>query len=103
MSSEERNSILNSFRSGHARILLATVLLVRGIDIQQVSLVLNYDIPTKRENYIHRIGRCGRFGRKGVAINFVASNCDDQWKMKQIMQFYKTEITEMPEKLEDFL
>ena len=54
-------------------MLITTDLLARGIDVQQVSLVINYDLPTNRENYIHRIGRGGRFGRKGVAINFVTT------------------------------
>lgn len=101
MNSEERKDILASFRSGNARILLATDLLARGIDVQQVSLVVNYDIPTKRENYIHRIGRCGRFGRKGVAINFVTK--EDYRKIQDIEEFYKTEMVEMPEKFEEFL
>ena len=62
---------MREFRSGSSRVLITTDLLARGIDVQQVSLVINYDLPTNRENYIHRIGRGGRFGRKGVAINFV--------------------------------
>ena len=57
--------------SGSSRVLITTDLLARGIDVQQVSLVINYDLPTNRENYIHRIGRSGRFGRKGVSINFI--------------------------------
>jgi translation initiation factor 4A len=69
-------------------------LLARGIDVQQVSLVINYDLPTNRENYIHRIGRGGRFGRKGVAINFVTE--EDQRTLKDIEEFYNTQIVEMP-------
>ena len=64
---------MKEFRSGSSRVLITTDLLARGIDVQQVSLVINYDLPTNRENYIHRIGRGGRFGRKGVAINFVTT------------------------------
>ena len=59
------------FRSGGSRVLIATDVWGRGIDVQQVSLVINYDLPFNRELYIHRIGRSGRFGRKGVSINFV--------------------------------
>ena len=59
------------FRSGASRVLIATDVWGRGIDVQQVSLVICYDLPNNRELYIHRIGRSGRFGRKGVAINFV--------------------------------
>ncbi|KAK9670782.1 translation initiation factor eIF4A, partial [Basidiobolus ranarum] len=69
MEQEQREVIMKEFRSGSSRVLITTDLLARGIDVQQVSLVINYDIPSNRENYIHRIGRGGRFGRKGVAIN----------------------------------
>jgi translation initiation factor 4A len=65
---------MKEFRTGSTRVLITTDLLARGIDVQQVSLVINYDLPTNRENYIHRIGRGGRFGRKGVAINFVTNH-----------------------------
>jgi superfamily II DNA/RNA helicase len=68
--------------------------LCAGIDVAQVSLVINYDLPTNRENYIHRIGRSGRFGRKGVAINFVKS--DDVNVLRDIEQYYATQIDEMP-------
>ncbi|GAB5361390.1 hypothetical protein AAMO2058_000709400 [Amorphochlora amoebiformis] len=73
MGSKERATIMKEFRSGSSRVLITTDLLARGIDVQQVSLVINYDLPGDRENYIHRIGRSGRFGRKGVAINFVTN------------------------------
>jgi len=66
---------------------------------QQVSLVINYDLPTNRENYIHRIGRGGRFGRKGVAINFVTD--EDQRTLKDIEEFYNTQIVEMPSNVAD--
>ena len=75
-------------------ILITTDLLARGIDVQQVSLVINYDLPTNRENYIHRIGRSGRFGRKGVAINFITAG--DVRYLRDIEQFYHTQIDEMP-------
>ncbi|ELU44176.1 ATP-dependent RNA helicase eIF4A [Rhizoctonia solani AG-1 IA] len=68
-----REGIMKDFRGGTSRVLITTDLLARGIDVQQVSLVINYDLPANRENYIHRIGRGGRFGRKGVAINFVTT------------------------------
>ncbi len=76
------------------RVLITTDVLARGIDVQQVSLVINYDLPTNRENYIHRIGRSGRFGRKGVAINFVKT--EDVSILRDIEQFYSTQIDEMP-------
>lgn len=90
----ERDTIMNEFRSGSSRILISTDLLARGIDVQQVSLVINYDLPANKENYIHRIGRGGRFGRKGVAINFVTSQ--DVGMMREIEKFYSTQIDEMP-------
>jgi ATP-dependent RNA helicase len=62
--------------------------------VQQVSLVINYDLPANRENYIHRIGRSGRFGRKGVAINF--SKAEDVAILRDIEQYYSTQIDEMP-------
>ncbi|QSL64127.1 hypothetical protein MERGE_000282 [Pneumocystis wakefieldiae] len=89
------------FRSGSSRILIATDLLARGIDVQQISLVINYDLPSNRENYIHRIGRGGRFGRKGVAINFVTS--EDVRMMRDIEQFYSTQIEEMPMNVADLI
>ena len=90
----ERDTIMNEFRSGSSRILISTDLLARGIDVQQVSLVINYDLPANKENYIHRIGRGGRFGRKGVAINFVTKL--DVGMMREIEKFYSTQIDEMP-------
>ena len=71
MDQRERAMIMQEFRSGSSRVLITTDLLARGIDVQQVSLVINFDLPTNRENYIHRIGRSGRFGRKGASINFI--------------------------------
>jgi len=94
MEMRDRQLIMKEFRSGSSRVLITTDLLARGIDVQQVSLVINYDLPTNRENYIHRIGRSGRFGRKGVAINFVTQ--EDVRSLREIEQFYNTQIEEMP-------
>eukprot|EP00049_Salpingoeca_infusionum_P017058 m.351639 g.351639 ORF g.351639 m.351639 type:complete len:401 (-) comp16299_c0_seq1:1752-2954(-) len=94
MDQSERDQIMKEFRSGSSRVLISTDLLARGIDVQQVSLVINYDIPSNRENYLHRIGRSGRFGRKGVAINFV--NQEDRALLDEIEKFYQTQIEEMP-------
>jgi translation initiation factor 4A len=101
MDQRERDVIMREFRSGSSRVLITTDLLARGIDVQQVSLVINYDLPTNRENYIHRIGRSGRFGRKGVAINFITPG--DIRYMKDIEQFYNTQIEEMPANVADLL
>jgi len=94
MTQQEREVIMKEFRSGSSRVLITTDLLARGIDVQQVSLVINFDLPTQKENYIHRIGRSGRFGRKGVAINFVTN--EDVRALQEIQQFYSTQIDEMP-------
>merc|ERR1719258_617220 len=82
MDQKERDLVMREFRSGSSRVLISTDLLARGIDVQQVSLVINYDLPPNMENYLHRIGRSGRFGRKGVAINFVTNS--DVRTMKDI-------------------
>lgn len=101
MDQKEREVIMREFRSGSSRVLITTDLLARGIDVQQVSLVINYDLPNNRENYIHRIGRGGRFGRKGVAINFVTD--DDKRSLHDIEQFYNTQINEMPQNVADLI
>ena len=101
MDQRERDLIMREFRSGSSRVLITTDLLARGIDVQQVSLVINYDLPTNRENYIHRIGRSGRFGRKGVAINFLATG--DVRYLRDIEQFYNTQIEEMPMNVADLI
>jgi translation initiation factor 4A len=101
MDQQQRDNIMKEFRSGSSRVLITTDLLARGIDVQQVSLVINYDVPNSRENYLHRIGRSGRFGRKGVAINFVTD--DSRRALDDIMTFYNTEILEMPMDVADLL
>jgi len=98
---KERDVILNEFRTGSSRVLITTDLLARGIDVQQVSLVINYDLPRNLENYIHRIGRSGRFGRKGVAINFITQ--EDTRALRELEQFYNTHIEEMPAHIADLI
>jgi len=97
----ERDLIMREFRSGSSRVLISTDLLARGIDVQQVSLVINYDLPSNLENYLHRIGRSGRFGRKGVAINMVSDK--DVRTMKDIEKYYHTQIEEMPINIADLI
>ena len=94
---QERKAIMQEFVSGQTRLLISTDLLARGIDIQQISLVINYELPTNRENYIHRIGRSGRFGRKGVAINFILPQ--EVEKARHLESFYQTEMQELPSDL----
>ena len=91
----ERKKIMEEFRSGQIKILITTDILSRGIDIQQVSLVINFDLPKEKETYIHRIGRSGRFGRKGTVINFISVY--DITSLKSIEQFYNTTILQLPQ------
>ena len=101
MMQKEREEIMAEFRSGKTRILITTDILARGIDIQQVSLVINYDMPKYPQTYIHRIGRSGRYGRKGNAINFVTK------REKNIIMFiekmYNTRINMLPSNVSDLL
>jgi ATP-dependent RNA helicase len=101
MPQSEREEIMNEFRHGKSRVLIATDVWGRGLDVQQVSLVICYDLPNSRELYIHRIGRSGRFGRKGVAINFVKN--DDIRILRDIEQYYGTQIDEMPMNVADLI
>ncbi len=94
LDSDERRRILDDFRNGHSRVLITTDLLARGIDVQHVSIVINYDMPSNLEIYLHRIGRSGRFGRKGLAINFIRN--EDVQLLRDTEKFYETLIDEMP-------
>ncbi len=86
----ERDSLMREFKDGKHRVMIATDLVARGIDIQHVSIVINYDLPLKNESYIHRIGRCGRYGRRGIAINMI--NKKDSIRLKEIEKHYGIEI-----------
>ncbi|WOG81466.1 hypothetical protein DCAR_0100613 [Daucus carota subsp. sativus] len=101
MDQNTRDIIMREFRSGSSRVLITTDLLARGIDVQQVSLVINYDLPTQPENYLHRIGCIGRFGRKGFAINFVTK--DDDRMLVDIQKFYNVVVEELPANVADLL
>ena len=95
----ERDAVMKDFRSGVTRVLVTTDLLARGIDVYQVSLVINYEMPKEKETYIHRIGRSGRFGRKGTAINFITPPEKD--KLLEIQAFYNTNIEQLPSDLSE--
>jgi translation initiation factor 4A len=94
MEPAERKKRMADFRSGMVRILIATDILARGIDVQTVSVVINYEMPTNRENYFHRIGRTGRYGRKGVSINLISA--DEVEMMRDIEKHYSITIPELP-------
>ena len=104
MTQAERDITVKDFRDGKTRLLLTTDLLSRGIDIPQVNMVINYDLPPNKETYVHRIGRCGRFDKKGVAITMVIMNDPTDVKtFNKMKHFYKIDIKEMPESIENFL
>ena len=94
MDNAERKKSYTDFKSGVNRVLISSNVTARGIDVQQVSTVINFDVPNCIHTYLHRIGRSGRWGRKGVGINFVTRR--DSRKIKEIEQHYSTEITELP-------
>jgi translation initiation factor 4A len=97
MDKSERDKAFNDFRNGNSRVLISSNVTARGIDIQQVSVVINFDLPKCVHNYLHRIGRSGRWGRKGVGINFITRR--DVIQIKKIEEHYSTQITEMPSEL----
>jgi translation initiation factor 4A len=94
MSKQERDAAFVNFKTGGSRVLISSNITARGIDIQQVSIVINFDIPKCVHTYLHRIGRSGRWGRKGMAINFITRR-DIQY-MKEIENHYKSNIVELP-------
>ena len=94
MPQRDRDAVMEEFRGGKSRVLISTDIWARGLDVAQVSLVINYDLPVRREAYIHRIGRSGRFGKKGVAVNFVKD--EDVGALRGLEQYYSTRIAEMP-------
>ena len=100
MDKVERENSFKEFKNGKSRVLISSNVTARGIDIQQVSIVINFDIPKDIHTYLHRIGRSGRWGRKGVGINFITRR--DIGKIKEIEGYYACEIKEMPIDL-DFL
>lgn len=99
MDKVDRDTAFNDFRCGKYRVLISSNVTARGIDIQQISMVINFDIPKCIHNYIHRIGRSGRWGRKGVGINLITRR--DTGKLKDIESFYSCQINELPANLEN--
>lgn len=95
----ERKKIIQDFTKGLTRVLISSDITARGIDVQQVNVVINFDLCKDKHKYLHRIGRSGRWGRKGVAINFITRR--DQSILKEIEEYYKTEINEFPDDYAD--
>ena len=101
MTTQERHASLQSFRTGEHRVLISSNVTARGIDVHQVSFVINFDIPRCVHNYLHRIGRSGRWGKKGMAINFITR--EDVSIMKNIEKHYKSTIHELPASFENII
>uniref|UniRef100_A0A0E0MXV6 RNA helicase n=1 Tax=Oryza rufipogon TaxID=4529 RepID=A0A0E0MXV6_ORYRU len=99
MTQEERLTRYKNFKEGHKRILVATDLVGRGIDIERVNIVINYDMPDSADSYLHRVGRAGRFGTKGLAITFVSSASDSD-VLNQVQERFEVDIKELPEQID---
>jgi translation initiation factor 4A len=100
MEKTARDAAIADFRCGKSRVLISSNVTARGIDIQQVSVVVNFDVPRDVHTYLHRIGRSGRWGRKGVGINFITKRDVD--KLRETESYYNCEIREMPANLDFF-
>lgn len=101
MSQKDREVVLSEFRTGSSRVLITTDLLARGIDVQQVNVCILYDLGKNPDTYIHKVGRSGRFGRKGVAINFVTP--EDVETLRDIERYYSTTVEELPGNIKDVI
>ena len=97
----ERTRRMKQFIEGSTRVMVATDIIARGIDVQQISLVINYELPMNRENYVHRIGRAGRFGRKGTTINMLLP--EEEGMMKDISEHYSMQISPLPDSISNLV
>ena len=98
MAQDHRNRVFHDFRNGACRNLVCTDLFTRGIDIQSVNVVINFDFPKSAETYLHRIGRSGRYGHLGLAVNMITA--DDRYNMYKIEQELGTEIKPIPPQID---
>jgi translation initiation factor 4A len=101
MDKSERDKSLQSFRKGAFRVMVSSGVTARGIDVQQVSTVINFDMTRSYETYLHAIGRSGRFGRKGLAINFITKHDIDF--MRRLEKHYNITIDELPAEFENLI
>lgn len=99
MPQEERIARYKSFKDFNKRIMVATDIFGRGIDIERVNIVFNYDMPENADSYLHRVGRAGRFGTKGLAITF-ASTPEDNTVLNLVQERFEVNITELPSQIE---
>ncbi|KAF9594226.1 hypothetical protein IFM89_028883 [Coptis chinensis] len=99
---KERLTCYKGFKEGHKRMLVATDLVRRGIDIEHVNIVLNYDMPDSADTYLHRVGRDGRFGTKRLAVTFISSNSDSK-VLNQVQERFEVDIKKLPEHVDSSL
>jgi translation initiation factor 4A len=97
----ERTRRMKQFIEGQTRVMVATDIIARGIDVQQISLVINYELPMNRENYVHRIGRAGRYGRKGTTINLLLP--EEASMMDDICKHYGMQVNTLPTNIGNLL
>lgn len=97
---EERIKNYDNFKANGSRLLVATDLFGRGIDIERVNLVINYDFPQDRDTYLHRVGRAGRFNTRGLAVNFLLSEGEDDKVLADVQNGFKVKIAEMPSEID---
>lgn len=99
LSQDERLDRYNKFKEYKSRILVSTDIFGRGVDFERVNIVFNYDMPDAPDQYLHRVGRSGRFGTKGLAITFVSS-AEDTKVLEQVQSRFEVEITELPNEID---
>jgi len=99
MKQEERIEQYRKFKEFKSRIMVATNLFGGGIDIERVNVVINYDMPENADTYLHRVGRAGRFGTKGLAISFV-TNAEDQTTLQQVQSRFVVKVPELPDEID---
>jgi ATP-dependent RNA helicase UAP56/SUB2 len=97
---EERIKNYDLFKANNSRLLVATDLFGRGIDIERVNLVINYDFPPDRDTYLHRVGRAGRFNTKGLAVNFLTNDGEEDHILVDVQNGFQIKIEELPNKLD---
>lgn len=95
MPMSERLKIYNEFKEGKHRIMVCTDLLGRGIDIEKINIVINYDMPSESDQYLHRVGRAGRYGTKGLAISFISSP-EDTKILEEVQERFEVKIEDLP-------
>jgi ATP-dependent RNA helicase UAP56/SUB2 len=99
MEQEERINLYKSFKDLEKRIMISTEIFGRGIDFQGVNIVINYDMPKETDAYLHRVGRAGRFGTKGLAITFIKDE-EDEKVLEDIQSRFEIKVEELPEKID---